>query len=443
MKPSSLSRRSFLRRGAGAAAVFSIVPRHVLGGPKHTPPSEMLQVAAIGCGGQAMADLGQIVRGANIVALTDVDWGRGAKAFQRWPEAPKYKDFRVMLEKEEKKIDAVLVATPDHTHAVAAMTAMAMGKHVYVEKPMAHEISEVRMMMKAAKDYGVATQMGNQGHSFKSAYRIAAWIEQGIIGKISEVHCWTNRPGWPQGVERPADTPAVPATLDWDLWLGTAPDRPYNPAYLPGKWRGWWDFGTGALGDMGCHILDAPFYGLNLGAPSRVGAEHSGINAETGPVSSKICYEFAERDGRPPVTLYWYDGKNRPPVPPELEKDRHLEVGGSGGAYYVGEKGYLIHGTYSNGPRIYLKDTPDFKPPKVDIELDKSHHLNWVRACKGEATARSNFDYAGPLTEMVLLGNIALRAPEAIEWDAAQGRITNIAEANQYLIRSYREGWTL
>jgi len=444
MHKNTLSRRTFLGRGATLASAFMIAPRHVLGGPNQIPPSEKLNVAGIGCGGQAMDDLGQLSYEANIVALADVDWERGKNAFRRWPDAAKYKDFRVMLEKEAKRIDAVLVATPDHTHAVAAMAAMQLGKHVYVEKPVAHEIAEVRALMQAAKQYRVVTQMGNQGHSFPGTYETEAWVKQNAIGVIREIHCWTNRPSWPQGLTRPTDSPPVPETLDWDLWLGTAPKRPYNPCYLPHNWRGWWDFGTGALGDMGCHILDSAFNALQLGAPARVSATSQGNTAESGPTGSVVTYEFPEANGRPALKLTWYDGTNRPPIPDVLAKDRHLEQGASG-SYFVGEKGHLIQGTYGNAPRKYVDGQIEKGDQATDDDLEEntSHHVNWLRACKTGKAARSDFSYAGPLTELVLLGNIAIRTGQPIEWDAANMRITNVPEANAYLKREYREGWKL
>ncbi|MBI3118283.1 MAG: Gfo/Idh/MocA family oxidoreductase, partial [Candidatus Hydrogenedentes bacterium] len=309
MPSNRLSRRTFITHTATAAGAFMIVPRRVLGGPNQTPPSERLRVAGIGAGGQAMHDLGQVSRDADIVALCDVDQEKAAKAHERWPDARQYTDWRAMLDKEQQEIDAVVVACPDHIHAPAAKAAMQLGKHVYVEKPMAHDVAEVRTLMKLAKETGVVTQMGNQGHSFPGCYRLKQWIQQGAIGPVREVMCWTNRPGWKQGIDRPTDTPPVPPTLDWDLWLGPAPYRPYNPIYCPRSWRGWWDFGTCALGDMGCHILDPVFFSLKLGAPTRVTAEAEGATAETGPLKSRITYEFPERgDGYPACKIVWHDG---------------------------------------------------------------------------------------------------------------------------------------
>ncbi len=440
--PGSVTRRAFLRRAAGTAGLFTIVPRHVLGAGQ-TPPSETLNVAGIGAGGQAMYDLGQVSQGANLVAIADVDDVRAANAYQRWPDARKYKDFRVLLEKEGNDIDAVVVATPDHVHAVAAMAAMQLGKHVYVEKPMAHDIRETRALVAAARRYKVVTQMGNQGHSMRGVYQLKEWLDQGVIGAVTEVRCWTNRPSWPQGIERPSDTPALPATLDWNLWLGPAPARPYHPAYCPRNWRGWWDFGEGALGDMGCHVLDPAFYALELGAPVRISAETSGVNAETGPNSSVIRFEFPARGDKPPVTLTWHDGGNLPPRPEDVPPEERIGDN-EGGSLFIGEKGMVSAGTYGMGLRLLPKALADqHERPKLDRERSKGHQLDWVEACKtGEPTV-SHFDYAGPLTELVLLGVIAMRASGPVTWDAANMVFPGTPDADRFLTRDYREGWTL
>ena len=442
MKKERLSRRAFLGRAAGATAVFSIVPRYAVAKSGETPPSEKLNVAGIGAGGQAFHDLRKVALQCNIVALADVDDERAAKAFQKWPDAKKYKDFRVMIEKE-KGIDAVVVATPDHMHAPAAMAVMQLGKGVYVEKPMAHAISEVRKMMEAAKKYKVATQMGNQGHGLYGCRQTKAWIEEGVIGDVAEVHCWTNRPTWPQGMDRPTDTPPVPSTLDWNLWLGPAPERPYNPAYCPHIWRGWYDFGCGALGDMGCHILDSAFWALNLGAPTRVSAESSGIKSESYPSWSVVKYEFPQRGKMPAVTLTWHDGGKMPERPAELEQGRQLGDD-DGGCLFVGTKGKLVVGTYGNGGRLLPESKmEDAKSIKVKYPRSPGQHEEWIAACKGGEPAGANFDYAGPLTEMVLLGNIAIRAGQPIEWDSANMKFANVPEANRLLQCEYRTGWTL
>jgi len=440
-----VSRRKFLGATAAAGAGFMIVPRRVLGGPDHTAPSDILQVASIGGGGQAMHDMGQIARhDAAIVAVADVDKERGANAFKRFPDAKEYTDWRVMLEKEGDSIDAVLVACPDHVHAVAAAAAMRMGKHVYVEKPMAHNIGEVRALRKIAKESGVATQMGNQGHSFPSVFRLKKWMELGAIGDVTQIDCWTNRPSWRQGVARPTETPPVPETLDWDLWLGPAPERPYHPWYCPRNWRGWWDFGTGALGDMGCHILDSPYFGLNLTAPTRITAETSERFPETPPEWSIITYEFPARDGMPAVTLKWHDGGKVFDWPEELPKDKPLGDN-DGGTLFTGSEGKILCGTYSNGAKIIPEEAMEnYEHADVDTpRIRGGHHGQWVRACKGEDECGSNFDYAAGLTEVVLLGNLALRVEGPVEWDGDAMKVTNNDEANQYVTRENRDGWAM
>ena len=438
--PSKHSRRSFLRRTAAAAAVFSVLPRHVVGGAGQVPPSERLNIAGIGAGGQARHDLDKVARDNNIVALCDVDDKRAAESHQRWPDAAKYKDFRVMLEKQ-KDIDAVVVATPDHIHAVAAIAAMEHGKHVYVEKPMAHSIYEVRRMMETAKRNKVVTQMGNQGHSFYGVRILDAWLQDKTIGNVSEVHCWTDRPTWAQGIGRPADTPPVPDTLDWDLWLGPAPERPYHPAYAPRDWRGWCDFGTGALGDMACHIMDGAFWTLDLGCPTRVEAETSGPVDETYPKWSVIRYEFPERGTRPPVTLTWYDGGKMPDKPEDLLEGRPFGSN-DGGAMLVGTKGKIITDAYGGGVRVLPESKMKGKRPKVTIPRSPGQHEEWVLACKGGGpTPGSNFEYAGGLTEVVLLGCLALRTGQPIEWDAENMTAKGCPEAAPYIQREYRDGW--
>lgn len=437
-----VTRRRFLGTTAATLATVTIVPRHVLGGVGHTPPSEKLNIAGIGVGGKGAGDIGA-VSSENIVALCDVDEKQAGKTFEEYPQAKKYKDFRRMLEKEEKNIDAVVVATPDHVHAVASMMAIKMGKHVYTEKPLTHTIYEARMLTKAAREHKVATQMGNQGRSGEGIRLICEWIWDGAIGQVREVHAWTNRPIWPQGMDRPEETEPVPATLDWDLWLGPAPQRPYNSAYLPFKWRGWWDFGTGALGDMACHIIDAPVLALKLGYPTSVRAISTPVNSETAPTASIVEYEFGARGKMPPVKVTWYDGELRPPNPEELEPGRRMGSK-NGGVLFVGDKGKLVCGCYGKSPRLIPESKMQaYQRPPRTIERVEEHHKDWVNACKGGKPACSNFDYAGPLTEVVLLGNLALRAGKRLEWDGENMRVTNVPEANEYLHRQYRQGWSL
>ena len=444
-KDSKLSRRQFLG-GAAAAAAFTIVPRHVLGGNGNTPPSEKLNIAAVGSGGMGGGNI-NAVKDQNIVALCDVDYNRAADTFKKFPNAAKYRDFRKMLDKEEKNIDAVIVATPDNTHAVAAMAAMKLGKHVYVQKPLTYTIHEARMLTEAARKYKVATQMGNQGHSGEGVRLVCEWIWAGAIGDVREVHAWTNRPVWPQGIERPKDTPPVPDNLDWDLWLGPAAYRPYHPSYLPFSWRGWWDFGCGALGDMACHVLDPVFWALKLGYPTSVEACATKVNAETFPMASIVHYEFPARGDMPAVKINWYDGGLKPARPECLEPDRPLEQASSN-VLFVGEKGILRCGEYGDSPRIIpeakMQEFLPNRPPKTLPRIEGSHEHNWVRACKGGPAACSNFDYSGPFTEMVLLGNLAIRRlGKKLEWDGQNMKVTNDPETNQFVHRQYREGWSL
>ena len=319
-RKSRISRRDFMGASVAAAA-FTIVPRHVLGGSGNTAPSEKLNIAGIGVGGQGAGDLGN-VSSENIVALCDVDWRHAAGTFKRYPKARQYRDFRKMLDKENKNIDAVVVATPDHTHAVASMMAIKMGKHVYCEKPLAHDIFEVRKLTEAAREHKVATQLGNQGQATEGTRLVCEFIWDGAIGPVREVHSWCNRPISPRGQDRPKETPPVPDGLSWDLWLGTAPKRPYHSCYLPFSWRGWWDFGTGVLGDIGCHQFAPIFRALKLGYPTSVEACSSGVNSETAPLASIVRYEFPARGDMPPVKLTWYDGGLMPPRPAELEDGR-------------------------------------------------------------------------------------------------------------------------
>jgi predicted dehydrogenase len=442
----SISRREFLG-GAAAAAAFTIVPSHVLGQNGQTPPSEKLNIAGVGVGGMGHNNM-NAVNTENIVALCDVDFEKAAGIFKEYPNAKQYKDFRVMLEKE-KNIDAVVVATPDHTHAVVAAMAMKMGKGVYVQKPLTHNVFEARRLTEIAREMKVATQMGNQGHSGEGIRLVCEWIWDGAIGPIREVHSWTNRPIWPQGLDRPKEEPPVPPTLDWDLFLGPAPYRPYHPAYHPWSWRAWWDFGTGALGDMACHILDPAFWALKLGYPVSVEASSTKVNDESAPVASIIHYQFPERDGLPPVKLTWYDGGLMPQRPEELEPGRMLGDG-DGGVLFVGDKGKIMCGCYGRSPRLIPESAmKEYKLPKKTIPRVAGdmggHEQDWVRACKEPGKpSSSNFDYSGPLTEMVVMGNLAIRNQGMkLEWDGLNMKVTNCEKANAFVQRQYREGWTL
>jgi predicted dehydrogenase len=431
-----MNRRQFLG-SAAAVATFTIVPRHVLGGARQVPPSEKLNIASIGVAGMGAADI-QSCSTENIVALCDVDWRHAAKTFEKYPNAKRYRDFRKMLEAEDKNIDAVTVSTPDHIHAVAAMAAIKMGKHVYCQKPLCHDVYEVRQLTEAARRRGVATQMGTQLHATGEMRTFVEWVKAGVIGKIRKVDIWSGK-NWGGG-QRPTDTPPVPDTLDWDLWLGPAPYRPYHPKYLPGEWRRWWDFGTGTLGDMGCHIIDPAWWALDLKYPTSVQAQPGPFNQETYPEHTIVTWEFPARGDLPPVTVTWRDGKNEQPRPPELEEGRKMPD--QGGLYY-GEKGVILlpHG---GNPRLIPESSmKDFKRPEQSLPRDIDHWQEWIRACKGGPKPLSNFDYAGPLAEAILLGNIAALAKQKLQWDGPNMKVTNLPEANKHLRREYRKGWTL
>ena len=448
-----ISRRKFLNLSAAAASSWMILPRHVLGGKQYVAPSDKLSVAGIGVGGQGGGDISQMAE-ENIVALCDVDWERAARTFTKFPDAARYRDFRIMLDKE-KDIDAVVIGTPDHVHAAATMAAIGLGKHVFCEKPLTHTIFESRTVTEAARNAGIATQMGNQGHAMESMRVLKEWIWDGAIGDISEVHAWTPHPVWPQGIGRPQETPSVPESLSWDLWLGPAPTRPFHPCYVPQKWRGWLDFGTGGLGDMGCHIFDHIVWSLKLGAPTSVEASYSTYvpgkmtwdkpkNTETYPRASIVTYEFPTREGFPPVTLTWYDGGLMPPRPEELPQD--LKMGDTyGGALYVGSKGKILCGSHgANGLRIWPeKRMEEYQRPPKTLARSIGHYKEWITACKGGEPAASHFDYAGPMTETVLLGNAAIRAGAKLYWDSENMSFPNLPDADQFLHRPYRDGWNL
>lgn len=450
-----ISRGDFLAGTAAAVTMFTLVPRHVLGGPGFLAPSDTLNIAGIGIGGMGKNNIRSCAEGGeNIVALCDVDRDYAAPVFKEYPKAKVYTDYRKMLDKQ-KDIDAVIIATPDHTHAVIAMEAMRAGKHVYVQKPLTHSVAETRMLTEAARKYKVATQMGNQGHSGEGVRLICEWIWDGAIGEVREVHAWTDRPGrgsrfgahyhWIQGIaERPKETPRVPRGLKWDLWLGPAPYRPYHPAYVRKIWRGWWDFGTGALGDMACHVIDPVFTALKLGYPTTVEARSTKVNSETGPLASMIYFQFPARGKLPPVKLTWYDGGMMPPRPDELEPARRMGNGKSG-VIFVGDKGKLMCGEYGDNPRLIPESRmQDYeRPPKTLSRVNGTHEQDWIDACKGGEPACSNFDYSGPLSETVLMGNLAIRSEGQLDWDGPNMKVTNVEAANQYVRREYREGWAL
>ena len=454
---SLISRRQLLG-GAAAMAAFSVVPRHVLGGKSNNAPAERLNIAGVGLGAMGADNL-KACEGENVVALCDVDWSMASVTFQRYPKANRYKDYRRMLDRE-KDLDAVIVATPDHTHAVITAAALKRGKHVYTQMPLAHDVWEARQLAQIARETGLATQMGNERYSGPTIRSVCEWIWDGCIGPIREVHCWTNRPQWPQGMSRPQDRLATPSQLDWDLWLGPASERPYHPAYHPYNWRGWRDFGTGALGAIGCHVMDGTFWALKLAeaATFTVEPDSTGLTADSYPRASTVRYHFGARGDMPPVTLTWYDGGRRPPRPEELPDTRQFI--GSNGTIFVGEKGKLTFGALTAGtspgqagPRFIPESlAQSYRPPKQTIPRLKGkrqwgkasrHEEDWIRACKGGTPACSRFEIAGPLTEMALLGNVALLWGQPIEWDRDDMKIVNESDANRYLRRKYRRGWAL
>lgn len=511
MQQERVTRRRFVASAAGAALGAMVVPRHVLGGPGYPAPSDRLNVAVVGCGGQGLINAAELVAGGeNIVALADVDFDlvnrnvarrvtdrdgkpnpEGIRVQEAYAKAKRYADFRRMLE-QQKDIDAVVVATPDHTHAIVAKAAMEMGKHVYVEKPLTWSVQEARVLRETARRTKVVTQMGNQGHSSHDARLINEWVQAGLLGPVREVYVWTNRPIWPQGVPRPAkptppsaDDPnrglgwfgnewsqrrlnsamaaamvgnySAPPALRWDLFLGPAPEVPYHPIYHPFNWRGWVDWGTGALGDMGAHLIDHPYWALGLTWPTTIEATSTpwGVDSMGRPVSfplaTQVVYHFPARGDQPPVRMIWGDGGLMAPRPDALPENVPLDRGG--GVIFVGEKGILVHGTYGSSPRLYpetLMEEAKRVPQKYErIEIGERkealHRMNWARACKGQGKASTPFEYASMLTETMLLGVVALKTGPGrqIHYDGEAGTITNIPDANQHLQREYRKGWSL
>jgi predicted dehydrogenase len=485
-----LSRRDFIGKTAVAAAAFTIVPRHVLGGPGYTAPSDMVNVAGIGLGNQGGSDIRNIAtpdvpigRGqglpgmkfyrypgvrperarpagarssdspnqlgdaespkafkhANIYALCDVDTEYAGHIIAGYPKAKVFTDFRKMID-EEKDLDAVVIGTPDHLHAVIASYAMNAGKHVFVEKPMAKTIHEVRFLKELAKKTGVVTQMGNQGHNIEGTMQTVEWIQSGAIGNVREVHMWSNRPVWAQGpLERPAGVP-VPPNLNYDLWLGPAPEKPYNPETTHFAWRGLWDYGTGAMGDLGAHTFDAPIWALKLGMPTKIQATTSPYNLEYLPQAESVMYEFPARGDMPAVKVTWTDGGIKPFRPAELEADRSLRE-----ALYIGDNGMLMHGTHGAMPELIPED-PGFVAPEKWLNRPSSVYVDFIEAIKEGRKAANDFEISSVLTEIMLLTNIAVNSQQVnrtLEYDAENMKITNCEGANEYFHYEYRDGWKL
>lgn len=437
-----ITRRSMLAKSALAGAGVWLAG-HSRGNTAELAPHEKLNIAFVGAGGQAEFSLEQLAE-HNFVALSDVDDRRAAAAYKKFPHAKRYRDYRQMFDELHAQLDAVVVATPDHTHAPASIRAMRLGKHVYCEKPLTWSIAEARLMAETARKYNVATQMGTQGMSEDGARRGIEVLRSGAIGPVREMHVWTDRAKgwWPQGIERPADSRPAPSELDWNLWIGAAPMRPYHPAYAPFAWRGWLDFGTGAIGDMGIHNAAMAWMGLQLGLPESAEiVATSGTNSETFPEWSILRLEFPARDTKPPVTMYWYDGGKRPPT--SLIGNREMAANG---AILAGERGtlYSIEWTGADWHLLPEENFRGYQAPEPTIPRAVSHHAEWVAACKGGQPALCNFiDFGAPLTEVMLLGNLALRAGQRIQWDAAGMRVTNNPAADELIGRPYREGWEL
>jgi predicted dehydrogenase len=471
------SRRDFIKNTFTLAAGFYIIPRHVLGGRGFTAPSDRLIVAGIGAGGKGESDLNEFFKSgkADIAFLCDVDDRQAATSRKRFPKAKYYKDYREMLDKEGKNFDAVSVSTPDHSHAAQAIAAMQMGKHVYVQKPLTHDIYEARMLTEAAIKYKLVTQMGNQGSSGDGVRQLMEWYNSGIIGHVHDVYVWTDRPVWPQGIAWPKQSAPIPAELDWNLWLGTAPQKDYVENIAPFNWRGWWDYGTGALGDMGCHLIEAPFRVLGLTYPTEAtcsvssyytGPFQRGYFPDSPPAASHVTLKFAAKKIKEDTILHWMDGGIQPERPEELGANEIMGDGGNG-VIFAGTKGKMMCDTYGENARLLpLTKNKELKIPVTIARVPggaKGHYKQWVEACiagynsKEAQNLSAPFSIAGPLTETVLMGNLAIRSYDIrksrannfdypgrgikLLWDGPNMKVTNFNDANQFVKRKYREGW--
>jgi predicted dehydrogenase len=470
-RPSQVSRRQFIKyTSLATGAVVSIsVPGCSTARPRRVSANEKLNIAVIGAGGKGSSDTDSVAS-ENIVALCDVDQKTLDSRAQKYPGARLFKDYRKMLE-QVKDIDAVIVATPDHVHAPASIMAMKMGKHVYCQKPLTHSVYEARLMRETAAKQRVATQMGNQGSAESGLRRAVEAIQAGVIGPVNQLHVWSNRPIWPQGQDRPAGEDPVPPELDWDLWLGPAPLRPFKAkTYHPFNWRGWQDFGTGALGDMACHTVNMPFRALKLGYPTSIEAKSTGINKETYPKSSEIRFEFPAREGMPPLAFWWYDGGWKPNddilrevnsyYAGQKDRDGNPRKVPASGCLLIGSKGQLFSPDDYGSQFLLQLDSSGLKAAKSkvdnkDVEHEAirgiaqsvprspGHYKEWLDACKGGKPAYSNFDIAAYLTEIILLGCVALRTGKKLDWDGPHLTARNAPEAAQYVKRQYRKGWSL
>jgi predicted dehydrogenase len=466
MKKANKTRRNFLKNSSLAAAGFFIVPRHVLG-RGFVAPSDKLNIAGIGAGGKGKSDLREFAKSPNatISFMCDVDDRQITESVARFPKAKRYYDWREMLSKEHHSIDAVSVSIPDNNHSVAAIAAMQLGKHVYVQKPLTHDIYEARMLTDAAKKYKVVTQMGNQGSSGDGVRTMQEWYRAGVIGDATEIKVWTNRPVWPQGLGTPKSSDPIPSELKWDIWLGPAREQPYHKEYIPFNWRGFWDFGTGALGDMGCHLIDPAFKTVGLGYPDSVECSQVSIFLkdwtpeffpESCPAASSVILNFPMKGGKPDIKMHWLDGGIIPQRPEELGADEIFGDKDGGGVLIIGTKGKMMCGTYGSDPTLLPTiKTKSLNIPQTLARVPEGHYVQWVNACiagYGKQEVSSPFEYAGPLTETILMGNLALRSwniksgehfpgRKKLLWDAPNMRITNFDEANQFVKRDYRAGW--
>lgn len=440
-----ITRRKFITTSAAAIGTAAIAK------PRRVSANSKVNIAAIGIGGMGRSNLRALAEaGENIVALCDLDHKYAAQTFKALPDAKRYKDYREMLEKQ-KDIDAVLIATPDHTHAVITMAAMEAGKHVYCQKPLTHDVYEARKIAEAAKSLGLVTQMGIQGHSGEGGRQVVEWIQGGVIGEIKDIDAWCSLSYYPWGHaswscpvgERPTDTPPVPKGFDWDLWIGPASYRPYHPVYHPRTWRSWLDFGCGMMGDRGAHTFDPICWAMKLGHPTSIEASSLGGDDEIHPLSSVVRYEFPKRGNLPPVGITWYEGLT-PPRPADLD-DHELLGHSEGGVLFKGSDGYLTCGVYGENPRLLPAERMnDFKAPDPTIpRIGTTHEMDWVNAIKNNTKAGADFSYSGPLTETVLLGNIAKRTNSRLQWDGDNMKFTNVPDVNQYIRTPYREGWVL